>query len=98
MHIVVLEIQRDRLIIHSDDVLQQIATHLAGEAAQSQTLLRRGLVVDDQDRLDRIDVVENVTERAAGFHRADYRQAIQRNSLPGALVDLPPEDGELAYY
>src|SRR5262249_54432273 len=89
--------QGDGLIIHANHVLQQVATHLPGEAAERGALFQRSFVVDNQDRLDRVGRVVNVTQRSASFDRADYRQAIQRNTLPGAFVDLPAETGHLAH-
>ena len=94
--VVIGEGQIDRLIIHADHVLQQVAGHVFGEALQRQALFGIRAAIHDDDGFHGIGGFVHVTERMVRADDTDHRHPVEVDTLPGAFAHLPAEYGQLA--
>src|SRR5580704_16623423 len=78
-------------------VTQKFTPHLVRESDERRTLLRGRLVVDEKNSLRRIGIRVWITQSGVGMHRGGHRQAVQRNPVPASALDVPRQDGLVAY-
>jgi hypothetical protein len=78
-------------------VTQKFTSHLVRERDQCCALLWSRLVVDEEDSLRRIRIRVGISQGSVGMHGGGHCQAIQSNAIPTAALDVPRENGFIAY-
>jgi hypothetical protein len=78
-------------------VTQKFTSHLVREGDQGCALLRSCLVVDEQDSLRRVGIRVGITKSGVRMHRSGDGQAVERNTIPTAALDVPGENGFIAH-
>jgi hypothetical protein len=70
---------------------------MLGEILKRGSLLIAGLIIHQQHGLRRIRVFVRITERSSSAHGGGNRQSIQRHTIPTAVLDVPAQNGLIAY-
>jgi hypothetical protein len=78
-------------------VTQKFTSHLVRESDQCRTLLRSCLVVHEKNSQRRIGIRVWITQSGVGMHSGGNRQSVQRNPVPASALDVPRQDGLIAY-
>src|SRR5262249_2023385 len=97
MHSNVLYLYVYRRYFDSDGIRQKLTAHCLGEADQRLSLDRRGVLINDYDRLGRIGILVWIPQCPVSSDHAHHAQSLEIGAIPLAPADAPGHNRLVSY-